>query len=300
MERYDFSEYKFRASSFGDFMSGAKDITDNQKKLIQDLSLKEKRTEKQQETLDDLIKKRDSIELSKGAKTLLRKLRIEIKYDRRREIESPYLTKGIMLEEEAIDWLSVYHDTVFTNNKERREDDYFTGECDIEEGYDTKVAWTMNTLPDEEDPLKVIYEYQNRIYMRLWDKDSWTTSAIALSMIPSEIKRKIYSELWKWKGEDIPDWRKIEIIKMYVYDEEDFINALKDNDISVDSNADEKTVDMFMSFKEVPMNERIVEKTVTRDMDIESKMIEVVKLGRKYMQEIEDKKYEEYKKRLSL
>jgi hypothetical protein len=291
MEKFDFSNYRFRASMFGDLMSGGKDITDKQKELIHQLSNKDSLTEKQQITLDELIKKRDTIELSKGAKTLLRKLRREVKFKRRREINSKYLTKGIELEEEAIDWLSLYHDTVFTNNKERRENKYFTGECDIIEGYDTKVAWSIDTLPDPEEPLPPIYEYQNRIYMMLWDKEEWTTSSIAISMLEDHIKKTIYGDLWKWKGEDIPDWRKIELIKYYCYEEEFFLKMLSKNDVVISKDSDEKTIDMFMSFIEIPMHERIVEKTIKRDKSIEKKMITIAKLARKYMQDLEDKMY---------
>lgn len=294
MERYDFSNYKFRASSFGDLMAGAKDLTEKQHALIgvlEDKLANDNITEKQKETLDELLIKRDTIELSKGAKTVLRKLRREIKFDRRREINSKYLLKGTTLEEEAIDWLSLHHDTVFTNNKERREDEYFSGECDITEGYDTKVSWSLDTLPDPEEPLKAIYEYQNRVYMRLWKKKEWTTSSIALSMLPKEIKNSLYGEAWKWAGEEVPTWRKIEIIKYFCYEEEYFIKMLTANDVIVNKESDEKTIDMFQSFVEIPGAERIVEKTTYYDKAIDKNMEAIAKLGREYMQEIEDKLY---------
>jgi len=288
MEKYDFSKHKFRASGFGDLMAGGKDLTVKQQETIISYQEKDKITPKQQEILDDLIKKRDTVELSKGAKTLLRKMRREIKFKRRREINSKYLTKGIELEETAIDWLSMYHDTMFTNNKERREDEYFTGECDIEEGYDTKVSWSLDTLPDPEEPLKTIYEFQNRIYMRLWKRKEWTTSSIALSMLEDEIKRTLYGEQWKWAGEEIPTWRKVEIIKFYCYEEEYFIQMLAANDVVVNQESDEKTIDMFQSFVEIPMHERIVEKTVKFDKKIDDKMVKIAILAREYMQSIED------------
>ncbi len=294
MEKYDFSKHKFRASGFGDLMAGGKDLTVKQKETIIAYQEKDKLTPKQQETLDDLIKKRDTVELSKGAKTLLRKMRREIKFKRRREINSKYLTKGIELEEPAIDWLSMHHDTMFTNNKERREDEYFTGECDIKEGYDTKVSWSLDTLPDPEEPLKTIYEFQNRIYMRLWNLKEWTTSAIALSMLKDEIKRTLYGEQWKWAGEEIPTWRKVEIIKFYCYEEEYFIQMLAANDVVVNQESDEKTMDMFMDFKEIPGHERIVEKTVKFDKKIDDKMVKIAILAREYMQSIEDEMYKRY------
>ena len=291
MEKYDFSDYKFRASGFGDLVAGGKDLTVKEKERVIAYQEKDKLTPKQQETLDDIIKKRDTVELSKGAKTLLRKMRREIKFKRRREINSKYLTKGIELEETAIDWLSMHHDTMFTNNKERREDEYFTGECDIEEGYDTKVSWSLDTLPDPEEPLKTIYEFQDRIYMRLWKRKEWTTSSIALSMLKDEIKRTLYGEQWKWVGEEIPTYRKVEIIKYYCYEEKYFIQMLAANDVVVNQESDEKTIDMFQSFVEIPMHERIVEKTVKFDKKIDDKMVKIAILAREYMQSIEDEMY---------
>ena len=42
-------------------------------------------------------------------------------------------------------------------------------------------------------------------------------------MLDDQMVKEIYGEVWKWQPEDIPDWRKIEIIKHYIYDEENFI-----------------------------------------------------------------------------
>ncbi len=393
MEKYNFMDHKFRASSFGDLMTGGKGISESQQKKVDKLEAQKiqpkKRTEKQEELLqkliakrtqpreltkkeqdlydkltdqaehtdkemeiienlekkmnevvgttekeeetikdleekgtgvvgisesqqkelDELIDQRDNVRLSKGAKTYLRKLRREIKFKRRRDINSKYLVKGVHFEEEAITFLSVYHEDVFTNNKERREDDYFTGECDVEEGYDTKVSWSLNTLPDPEEPLKTIYEFQNRVYMRLWDRDKWTTSAIVMNMLEDQMKKEMYGEAWKWEDNEIPAWRKIEIIKLYIYEEDVFIKMCEDNDClpnmeeykrqleSEDEEVDpllEKAAKMFMDFVEMPDHERIVEKTVERDMEIEENMVEIAKLSRQYMQDIEDEMYEKY------
>jgi hypothetical protein len=296
---------------FGDLMAGAKGATEKQLRDIALYEAKKKEkglTEKQQKDLDTWISKRDNVELSKGAKTILRKLRREAKFGREREIHSKYLTKGIEFEEEAITWLSIFHDTEFTNNTERRTDDYFSGECDIPEGFDTKVAWMLNTLPDPAEPLKIIYEFQNRIYMRLWKKKKWTTSAIVMSMLPRHIDNELHAETWKWKDGDVPMWRKIEIVKYYVYDQEFFDNYLKKNDclpnlkkyetlLKEGKEVDpmlEKACDMYMKFVEVPMHEMIVEKTVEWDEEINDKMEDIAILARGYMQEIEDEMYEKF------
>lgn len=352
MEKHNFLDHKFRASSFGNLMAGAKELseaqlntievyqaklvekkklTDKQQELYDklvnkedELTPKEKQivedfenkmsevvglTPNQQEALDDLLKKRDTVELSSGAKTYCRKLRREIKFNRRKELKSKYLEKGIHYEEQAITFLSHYHDDIFTNNKERRSDEYFQGECDVEEGFDTKVSWELDTLPDHESAIDTIYEFQNRIYARLWNREEWTTSSIVMNMTDDEMRKTLYGEAWKWTDNEIPDWRKIEIIKHYIYDEENFIRLCKLNDCIPDLKEYEsqlktdvvdtelrKACEMFLGFVEIPEHERIVEKTVKRDLDIEKKMIQIVLLARQYMQEIEDEMEE---KRLS-
>ena len=110
-------------------------------------------------------------------------------------------------------------------------------------------------------------------------------------MLEKEIGRTLYGELWKWGGEEIPTWRKGEIIKFYSYEEEYFIQMLAANDVVVSKESEEKTIDMFQSFVDVPGIERIVEKTTYFDAKIDKKMEKIAQLSRIYMQEIEDKMY---------
>lgn len=286
--KVDWSKHLFRASGFGDLMAGGKELTERQKETIAGYEDKESLTTKQQETLDDLIKKRDTIELSKGAKTVLRKMRREIKFNRRKQLKSKYLKKGTELEELAIDFLSLHHDTVFTNNKERKEDEYFSGEADLVEGWDTKVAFELDTLPDPEEPLPAIYSFQNRIYMMLWDKKEWTTSSIVLNMMDSELVDVLYREGFNWEHNEVPEWKKIELIAFYIYDEAEFYRLCKLHDCLPNTESSEKAIDMFQGFVEIPDHERIVEKTVVRDKKIEGKMIKIAKLARIYLQEQDD------------
>lgn len=294
MEKYDFSKHLFRASSFGELMAGQGGLTDKQKITLEGLIAKEKLTPKQEETKNDLIKKRDTIELSKGAKTTLRKMRREIKFKRRKQLVSKYLEKGIKLEEDALTFLSIYHGKLFKNNKDRVENEWFSGEVDVIEGFDTKVAYELNTLPDIEEPLKSIYEFQNRVYMNLHDMGKWTTSSIVLNMLDTQIADLLYRESFKpeWQGNGLPEWKKIELISFYIYDEENFYRLLKLNDCLPDAESSEKAIDAFNNFVEIPDHERIVEKTTMRDMKVEEKMKTVAELSRAYMQKIEDEMYE--------
>ena len=338
----DYSKHLFRASSFGNLMTGAQGLTDAQHKEVTDLealkTAKKPLTTKQQEDfdslsvkeelstaensklekltsksneiigltetkkkkLDKLVFQRDNTILSKGAKTYLRKLRREIKFERRVQLKSKFLTKGIEMEEEAIDFLSVWHDTEFTNNKLRVENGFFTGEVDVLEGYDTKASWSLDTLPDPLEKLDSLYEFQNRVYMALHNAEKWTTSYVLINATDSELTNMIYREGFKWDGNNIPDWKKLEILNLYIYDMATFMlwcnseDCLPDIDLYKEQletdNVDpalEKAVNIFTSFVEIPDYERIVEKTTYRDLELESIMNDVVILSREYMKEVE-------------
>ena len=268
----------------------------NEKQLEQIAELQAKKTtpkgltDKQAETLRDLETLRDKpLELSKGAKTYLRKLRREIKFKRRKELKSKFLTKGLELEEDAITFLSLYHENYFVNNKGRLKDDYFSGEADIVEGFDTKCSWELDSLPDPEEPIPAIYEFQNRVYMRLYDEPKWTTSSILLNITPHALQDKIYREGFQpeWAGKILPNYKKLEIISFYTYTEEKFYEYMKLFD-AVPDHDDVKSAEVILNFIEPPVNERIVEKTVHRDLGIEDTMVEVVKLSREYLKHQDD------------
>ena len=275
---------------------------------VEKLEAMDQLNEKQRSNLSSLIEKRDEVkgltstqaseyskliklrddplELSKGAKTHLRKLRREIKFGRRKELKNQYLSKGVIKEEDAITFLTLWHGDYFVNNKERVENKFFSGEVDVIEMYDTKCSWEMDSLPDPEEPLPMIYEYQNRVYMMLHNAEQWTTSAILFSIIPSAMEDKIYREGFEpeWKGSNLPNWRKLELISFYTYTEKDFWDYMVMFDCEPEPD-DLKSADVILNFVELPDYERIVEKTTYRDKDIEELMVQVVKLARIYLQE---------------
>jgi hypothetical protein len=154
-------------------------LTENQKKELIRLEAKESLTEKQTETLADIIKKRDfkpDFDLTVGAKTYIRGLVKEIVYNYSPEISSKEMEKGIDVEDESIE---LYNEVFFTNyvkNTKPNENEWIvTRECDInapDKIIDIKSSWSKKTfpsLPDEgENP---DYEAQLRGYMWLYGKD---------------------------------------------------------------------------------------------------------------------------------
>jgi len=169
--------FKIRASAAGQILGGAfNKPTEKQLALLAELQAKEKRTAKQDETLAELIEKRDSKpQLQTGAKTYLQNWMKEQIYNRRKEFSNKYTEKGNLCEQSAIDFLStVMNYGMIEKNTEHRSNEWMTGECDLNLNgivEDIKNSWDVFTfplfateLPDSD------YFYQLQVYMCLFDK----------------------------------------------------------------------------------------------------------------------------------
>lgn len=90
------------------------------------------------------------------------------------QIVSKYLDKGNAVEDDCIDFMAtVLGYGIAQKNRESKEDEYFTGTCDVElidAIVDTKAPWNNKTLLDNIDEMDSDYEGQGRVYMRLYNK----------------------------------------------------------------------------------------------------------------------------------
>lgn len=115
--------------------------------------------------------------LSVGAKTELRAMAKEMVYGYDREFSSKYTEKGLRVEDESIELYNTVNFTEFTKNKERRSNEWVTGECDIYSPakiVDIKSSWSLDTFPTTaEEAEDKGYEWQGRVYMWLWDVPSF-------------------------------------------------------------------------------------------------------------------------------
>lgn len=179
MRTIDFSNYKFRCSALGHLMTGVKpNLTEKQKELLSTLQVKQqnlKITDKQLITLGQLIEKRDSKPtLSQTTKNYLEQLHKEEVFGKRNDVRSKYLDKGIQVEEQSITLYSNVTGQLFIKNKERRENDFITGEADNTQGKirDIKSSWSLSTFPMHEKELtNQNYYWQLQGYMQLWNFD---------------------------------------------------------------------------------------------------------------------------------
>jgi len=110
--------------------------------------------------------------LSETTKTYLQEWLKEQIYGVRKEIQTKYMTKGTVLEDEAIDRCVQWTNIPFVlKNEKNFDDDFFTGTPDIitpEYVVDIKTSWDCFTFPlfDTEIPTKDYY-YQLQVYMHL-------------------------------------------------------------------------------------------------------------------------------------
>lgn len=130
----DFSNYKFRCSCLGNIMSAKGELT-------------------------------------VGNKTFLQDLFTEVMEGKRKEVTSRYFEKGHFMEEDGVTMVNetIYPNELLVKNKERKENDFISGECDtVHKGivYDIKNAWDVFTFGKAS--LTDNYQWQGRGYMWLW------------------------------------------------------------------------------------------------------------------------------------
>ena len=136
--------------------------------------------------------------LSVGAKTAITKMAKEMVYGYDEPFSSKYTDKGIQVEDQSIDLLGSVLLKHFVKNKERKANDWITGEADIvtdDSIIDVKSSWSLATFPvlskQGEDKG---YEMQLRAYMWLWDKPR---ASIAYCMVTTP------EDLRKWENESL-------------------------------------------------------------------------------------------------
>jgi len=160
--------FKIHCSAIGEIMGGAfNKPTELQMNQLAELEAKEKRTDKQEQTLQDLIAKRDAPPaLQDGAKTYCQNWLKQQLYKRRKEFSNKYTEKGNICEPAAIDFVAKKMGYgLVIKNEQYYENDFMCGTPDlvlpeiIEEIKNSWSVWTFplfsNEIPDKQYPLQV-------------------------------------------------------------------------------------------------------------------------------------------------
>jgi hypothetical protein len=115
--------------------------------------------------------------LSVGAKTAIRNMAAQAILGVDFEVSDKKLEKGTLVEPDSSGLFNRVFGRAVVKNKQRVNDEFFTGECDhldTEEIVDIKSAWSAATYPigadDVPDAQRKLYDYQGRVYMRLYDR----------------------------------------------------------------------------------------------------------------------------------
>jgi hypothetical protein len=179
-----FLNYKFRCSSLGHLMTNLV-TADDIKKIDDEIKVyllekanginangnKVKWTDNKQIALDKLLaKKNNPDELPVGAKSYLDTLFNEEYYDRRRDLNNKYLTKGLVVEQDGLALIGLLDDKFYIKNTERLSNEYIKGEPDNRQDdiKDIKASWDKETFDGAK--LTTLYKYQIKGYCWLDNK----------------------------------------------------------------------------------------------------------------------------------
>ncbi len=166
---------------------------------------------KKPDELAELIRKREAPpQLSDTAKALVRRTWLKYEKGIYSNIKSKYLDKGIIKEEDSISLRTELDGVLYVKNEERKNNDFFTGECDIIKDFenkrliiDTKTSWDAETFLASKPTLD--YEVQGQIYMELWGADEFELSFCLVDTPDHLMQREKDNAKWKYYSNDMSD-----------------------------------------------------------------------------------------------
>jgi hypothetical protein len=202
--------------------------------------------------------------LSKTAQRHLLDVYISNKYNRSKDIQTKQMKKGIEVEQESIDLLSMFLKKPFAKNTERFSNKYITGLpdiiddgiIDIKSSYD---LWTfLGNIPDKLDNL---YYWQMMSYMWLTGKTKANIAYCLVNTPDNIIQQEKYYLL-----------KKLDVISE---ESPEFVReAMK--------------LELNMKFDDIAMEERILMYDVSRNEDDILRIEQKVEKAREFLQDIEN------------
>jgi hypothetical protein len=202
--------------------------------------------------------------LSKTAQKHLLDVYIAEKYGRKKDIQTKQMKKGIEVEQDSIDLLSMYLKMPFSKNDQRFTNDFITGFpdiidndriIDIKSSYD---LWTfIGNIPDKLDSL---YYWQMQSYMWLTGAKSAVIAYCLVNTPESIIEQEKYYLLKKM---DVATEESPEYIK----------EAMK--------------IEFNMSFDDISIDERVLMFNVSRNEDDILRIQTKVEKAREFLKELE-------------
>lgn len=212
--------------------------------------------------------------LSEGAKTHLIDIYVANKYNRQSDINSKYIEKGLMVEEDSITLYSRVKKEFFKKNTQHLHNEFIKGTPDLFKGLeiteadeiiDVKSSWDIYTFfRTLTKDINSIYYWQMQGYMALTGA---TIARVAYCLIDTpeilinDEKRKLMYKMGAATSEN-----------------EDYQKACEE-------------LDRAMTFGDIPMEERIIEFKVERcEQDIKD-LYTKIKKARTFLNEFEENRF---------
>lgn len=186
MKYKDWSDFRLHCSGIDEMMTLPKsctNLTKAQTEKYNKLVATPNRNEKEEATFEVLFKKRQRFldpELSETAKKYLIRRYATDKYNKRRAVASlqkPAITKGVALEDEAMQMISRLHKIEYCRQKDAISNDFLHGKCDIlceahKKVVEMKISWSADSFfPYLHTGLPPSVWYQTQGYLDLYNLD---------------------------------------------------------------------------------------------------------------------------------
>jgi hypothetical protein len=222
-----FDKFTFRAHYIGYLMSKAKGksnlekwnelnekITEGNKKYA-GMKPELKSSQNFLDNIYDMGQERDKIEsykhvphLSESCKTKLAEIYTAATTERKKDVKSKFMEKGLLLEEDAITQYSLLTGKMYRKNTVRLNNGMVEGEFDIEDEdtdtiLDTKVCWDIFTFDAKVskrfDP---VYEWQGDTYMWLRNRKNFRLIYSLLNTPAYLVKREELKLMYEFFGSE--------------------------------------------------------------------------------------------------
>ena len=127
-------------------------------------------------------------------------------YGRRKEIKSKYIDKGLICEDNSLDFIAEKLDYgVLVKNEQTFENEYFVGTPDVilnDHLIDVKNSWDAFTFPLFDDEINPAYYAQGQVYMALTAKEKYKLIYVLSDTPRNLIEREAY---WYCKNNGYDD-----------------------------------------------------------------------------------------------
>lgn len=294
----DFTNYLFRCHMVGKIIDVPKPLTDNQKETF--LAYRERAkgigraltSNKEKDLVSLQHKHNESLiyKLSDSTKKELSKLAYAEKYNRKVDINSPKLTKGIDVEKDSRDILTRVSGIFLTASDERKNNEWVTGAIDIEPNnviIDIKSSWSWESFSGIlEESTNEIYLRQLDSYMDLWNvKESLLCHILTdtpFNLIDGEIRKKgwvdnILDMEGNVRDENIGD--VVRIVTNHIFSRQSLEEYCQLSPIV--------QIEWFSNFIEIPEKERVHMIPHSFDKVRIEQRNECISLARKFMNNVQ-------------